>query len=291
MSDDFWDDGAGEDYGDEGLADNDHDRPSEPATPRGNRGPVDRRGLRMAMAVAIPLLMLAAIFRVGRDDGASSGEAGEDPLVAYCATMVQRDAVRLPAVDSDASEEDGQPAAVIAGRMILLTESMLEVAPAAARSELESQIASYRELVRTQDPAGFRSAELVGSRERLNAVNVESCGLRELEFGATEFRYEGVPPSIAPGRINLQMRNDGNEAHEMHLYRRNPESSGDFSQALSRGVHEQEAELVVGGHAAPETSAVATADLITGRYVMICVMQTGREAHWQRGMIEEFEAE
>ncbi|HEX2180015.1 MAG TPA: hypothetical protein VHL54_10955 [Actinomycetota bacterium] len=260
-------------------------KPAEPT------GAERQRRWRLAIAVAVPVLMIAA-FAVSRMSGDEpAGPAAQDPLVAYCATLVERDSIPLPNPADADDEETRNSVPATAGRLVLLTEKMLEVAPEDARDGLERQEEAYRTLVRTGDPAGFRSAELLAARNEVAPVDVESCDLNPLEFGAQEYRYTGIPEQAEHGTTSLQMRNEGTEAHEMNLYRRKPEFEGDFAAILRRGAQAEEATPVAGGYAAPGARSTVVAELSGGDYVMFCTLRAGNQAHWQRGMIVEFSVE
>jgi hypothetical protein len=260
----------------------------EPAEPTG----ADRqRRWRAAIAVAVPVLMIAAfaVSRMGGDEPA--GPSAQDPLVTYCATLVERDSIPLPNPADAGDEETRNSVPATAGRLVLLTEKMLEVAPEDARDGLERQEEAYRTLVRTGDAAGFRSAELLAARNEVAPVDIESCDLNSLEFGAQEYRYTGIPEQAEHGRTSLQMLNEGTEAHEMNLYRRKPEFDGDFAAILRRGAQAEESTPVAGGYAAPGARSTVVAELSGGDYVLVCTLRTGNQAHWQRGMIVEFSVE
>jgi hypothetical protein len=267
---------------------------AKPASEReaDERTPADRqRRWRVAIAAAVPVLMVAAfaVSRMGGDEPA--GPPVEDPLVEYCATLVERDSIPLPSPADAEDEEARNLVPATAGRLVLLTERMLEVAPEEARDGLQRQEEAYRALVRSRDAAEFRSAELLAARNEVAAVDVRSCELKTLEFGAQEYRYNGIPERAEHGRTSLQMRNEGTEAHEMNLYRRKPEFGGDFAAILRRGAEAEEATPVASGYAAPGARSNVVAELAGGEYVMVCTLRTGSQAHWQRGMISEFSVE
>ncbi|HEU4869076.1 MAG TPA: hypothetical protein VFV09_15300, partial [Actinomycetota bacterium] len=113
--------------------------PSEAAQPEPTRKtPPDRR--RMAVALAVPALIVAALIAVFVTRNDEPPAVGDDPLIQYCSTAIERDSIRLPDPAAD-SEEVKNSVPVTAGRMVLLTERMLEVAPEDVQTELKAQIA------------------------------------------------------------------------------------------------------------------------------------------------------
>ena len=115
--------------------------------------------------------------------------------------------------------------------------------------------------------------------------------MAELEFAAREYAYEGVPQAMRHGRVAFTMNNEGEQAHEMVLYRRNAESEGDFEAVLSEGEQGTQAALITAVSVAPESSYTFVADLAGGRYAMVCELRTGEQAHWERGEIAEIEVQ
>lgn len=244
----------------------------------------------MAIAAVIPLLVVAA-FLVSRLGVEPSQNEAEEARVLYCATVVERDSVEVPNPTQSDDEEVESSVPVTAGRLVLLTEKMVPLAPDAAKPALQRQEKAYRTLVSTRDVTGFRSDELVADLNEVHEINVRTCELHQVQFGAREFSYEGVPAVVQGSRVSLEMSNEGNEAHEMVVYRRKAGFDGDFAGILSRGADTEEAIMVASGYAAPGEQSNVVADLAGGDYVIVCTLRTDNEPHWQRGMIAEFSVE
>lgn len=275
---------------DTGAADEPDDRTSGDAPPP--TGPTSRDRSRLLIALAVVVLVAVAAIAIRSRDRSEEGAGEEDEArIAYCTTLAERDAIRLPPAGAEPTEEVRSQVPVIAGRLILLSERMLETAPEDAREPLEAQIEAYRELVRTRDPAGFRSEELLEARNDANRTNIEECDMAELEFSAREYSYDGVPQAMRHGRVAFTMDNEGEQAHEMVLYRRNAESEGDFASVLSEGEQDAQAALITAVSVAPGSSYTFVADLAGGRYAMVCQLPIGDDAHWERGEIAEIEVQ
>lgn len=259
-------------------------------TPRGNGSASveGRRRMTIAIAVMVPVLILAAVLVSRREDDSGTAKGGPDPLATYCAAVVERDSIRIPVPEEEPSEEATNSIAIVAGRLILVTERMLEVAPDEAKAELEHQVSSYRELVRTRDQAGFTSQELLNSRSEVNAVDVDRCGLSSVEVSATEYRYDGISERIDQGKTTFRLSNRGEQLHEIVLFRRGPEAEGEFSSILAEGTEGEQATVVASTHAPSGTSNVLTVDLEGGQYAIACLLSSGNQPHWRRGMIVEF---
>jgi hypothetical protein len=243
---------------------------------------------RSAVAIAIPVLIVAALVAVwvGRDDDPVA--TGEDPLIQYCATVVERDAIDLPDADDASSPEVRERVPALAARMILLTERMFSVAPAEMKPHLQRQINVYRDVVKSSDAAGFEKAELLESVNKVAAEDVSTCNFERVEFAASQFRYRDFPDELNSGRASLRMRNESNETHEMILFRRNPEFDGPFSNLLKAEKEGEQATRVAGGRADPGKTDYLVVELLNGEYALTCFVRSGPEFHWQKGEIKEF---
>ncbi len=232
--------------------------------------------------------MLAAflVSRIARDEPTPT--AAEDPLLEYCATVIDRDAVPVPRPWQAGSEEVEETVPVLAGRMVLMTEKLLAVAPKEAKAELETQRDAYRALVVSRDPAGFRTPALTESRKRVNAIDLESCKLESVRFNATDAGYSNLPGTVKRGRTSLEMHSVGTQGHEMVLFRRNDEFPGDFVKILRSGKEDEEATRVASAYAAPGYTDTLVADLAGGDYALVCYVPSGARAHWEQGMVAEF---
>ena len=240
------------------------------------------------MALAVPLLIVAAVVVARRDPAPPPSRGAPDPRLTYCATVVERDAIRPPDPVGDPSEELRNSAGVTAGRLVLLTERMLQAAPEQARPPLRRELELYRRLVRMRDPAGFRSTELLEARGEALQAAAEYCRMREVDITALDFRYEGLPSMLGHGPAVLRMRNRGRERHEMVLFRRNPEFDDDFSDLLAEDHQQEQATLVAGFFAAPGATYQMAVDLPGGDYAAACLIESGGEPNWRKGMIAQF---
>jgi hypothetical protein len=172
--------------------------------------------------------------------------------------------------------------------LVLLTERMLEVAPDKVKPELKAQIAAYRELVRSRDPAGFAAPKLLSSLNKTGTADAGTCSMQKVEFAASQFRYRDFPTELNSGRASFTMNNEANERHQMVLFRRKSEFEGKFVDILKRGKQDEEATRVAAGEAAPDKTDVMSVELVGGEYALTCFIKSGTEEHWKRGEISEF---
>jgi hypothetical protein len=260
--------------------------PAQDGRPAPARKPLPDRW-RKAVALAVPVLIVAALIAVFVTRNDEPAALGEDPLIQYCTTAIERDSIRLPD-PAATSEEAKNSVPVTAGRMVLLTERMLEVAPEEVQPDLKDQIAAYRDLVRSRDPGGFADSKLLSSLNKTGRADAGTCSMQKVEFAASQFRYRDFPSELNSGRTSLTMNNEANEKHQMVVFRRKPEFGGSFTDILERGRQEEEATRVATGEADPDETDVMSVELTGGEYALTCFVKSGTEEHWEKGEIAEF---
>ena len=273
------------------MSDSPTDNPGQQAEPGSRPAPgpkplPDRARIALAIAVAVLIgAALAAVF-VSRDN--EPAPLAEDRLLQYCSTAIERDALELPDISQAASEEVKNGVPVTAGRMVLLTERMLAVAPDRQKPELRKQVAAYRSMVRTRDAAGFAAPELLESLNKSGTAAAATCKMQEVDFAVSQFRYVDFPRELEAGRASFSMRNESNEEHQMVLFRRKAEFPGPFAEILEGGDVGEQATRVAEGRADPDKTDVMAVELLVGDYALTCFIRSGPEEHWKKGEIAEF---
>jgi uncharacterized cupredoxin-like copper-binding protein len=119
--------------------------------------------------------------------------------------------------------------------------------------------------------------------------------------------FENVPPTAAVGTA-FSLRNDGAEAHEMALVRRNPGVAESFEELLQLPDDEAFAFITFVGQVMANPGATAEGTLVAdqpGDYLMICFFPVGLTEipegtpgpdaslplgapHFTQGMLQEF---
>ena len=274
------------------MSDSTPDNPGEEAAEQGPRpapGPRPRPDrARIGLAIVVPVLIVAALVAVFVSRDNEPAPLAEDRLLQYCSTAIERDALELPDPSEAASEEVKNGVPVTAGRMVLLTERMLEVSPDRQKPELRKQVAAYRSLVRSRDPAGFTAPELLESLNQVGNAVAATCEMQKVDFAVSQFRYVDFPRELEAGRASFSMRNESNEAHQMVLFRRNAEFGGPFAEILESGQVGERATRVALGRADPDRTDVMAVELLVGDYALTCFIKSGPEEHWEKGEIAEF---
>jgi uncharacterized cupredoxin-like copper-binding protein len=102
------------------------------------------------------------------------------------------------------------------------------------------------------------------------------------------------PEGIRPGITELELRNEGEEAHQLSLARlKDGVDAAQFALALTGTGHGNPVELVefIGGpnHVAPGKTEVSYVELYPGEYVMICFIPSHDGVpHLAKGMMASF---
>lgn len=268
-----------------------------------------RRGLLGVLAGAS--LMLAAC---GGDDDDDAVAAADQPATTVPATA--------PATDAGAAADAGAGAPVCAPYLEVTAQFNGEPDPATlgglvdeidaqAPGEIADQLGVMTTAVRTVLESGgadFSAFEAPAFGEAQNTVDpwmFEHCPFdAKLDVIATEYHYEGIPAEMAAGEVGLLVTNEGNEAHEIAIMRKNDGVTETWQELLELPEEEAMAKVTpVSGGFVPRTGsqALSVVDLEAGEYVAICFVPTGTSMspegevtegtgapHFAEGMLHEF---
>jgi plastocyanin len=126
-------------------------------------------------------------------------------------------------------------------------------------------------------PSG--SAEASGAPSGSAEASAEASGVAgaDITVSAVDYAFAGIPDGVPPGTV-LGLRNDGNEVHEMLVYRINDDVVQTLPEILAL-PQEEALKLIteVGGAiAAPGEDAEDTVTVDeAGAYAMICAIPFG----------------
>jgi hypothetical protein len=108
------------------------------------------------------------------------------------------------------------------------------------------------------------------------------CGWSEVAVTAVDYGYEGVPETIEAGTAIFTMTNEGDEGHEMILFRRNDGVEESFEELLEMDDAMEFVEFTAAAFAPAGETSSAAADLRAGDYVMVCFIPVGSDAFADR---------
>lgn len=253
---------------------------------------------------------LACLLALGACAESSLGPA-EQPAAAptssapatsadLCTAKVAVDATKLDVLDAEdaADEEDDVDAEDTAGTAD--TDDAEELTPeelAEERADLEEQYgAAFARLERTagstqvagdvatlvrlakagiaegDDEFGL-SSEFNAAENKVDAYLSQNCGYAGLTITGVDYRYSGVPSTLAPGITAITLRNDGQELHEVELLRFNDGVTLTPAQLVTLDDEDRilaSASMRALVTALPGTSATGFFDLPEGRYAVVC---------------------
>ena len=174
--------------------------------------------------------------------------------------------------------------------------SVAEIAPEDAKEPLETIAAGFEE-----DPEGFFETEdFSRAFSEVGGVAADECADEVIEVTAIDYGFEGLPEDISAGTLGVEFSNEGNEFHEMVVFRKNDDTTQSFDEIF--GLGEEEAQALVteagGTFAPPGTSSSGLFELAEpGEYVAVCFIPVGSTPdaedssgppHFTQGMKAEF---
>lgn len=245
-------------------------------------------------------------------DGASGDEGGGGAdLAAACATEAQLNPavqdIPFPEGDEATPEETEAAIAYYDEEIAPLVADLRATAP----DEIGDQVAAVDEAISVFGESGdFALIEDTGPGSPYAAFNdlagffFEECGDPQVAVSAVNYAFNGdVPASVGLNRIHFT--NDGEDIHEMVLFRRNDGVTDAFADIFAmedQAAAEELVEFVAAGFAAPGEDAYAEADLEPGDYAMVCFVPIGVTSedqfetadappHFTAGMLREFTVE
>lgn len=175
--------------------------------------------------------------------------------------------------------------------------AVAEVAPDDAKEPLETIAAGFEE----QGEAFFESEEFGATFGELGGIVNDTCADETLEVTAMDYEFDGIPAELSAGTYGVDFSNEGNEFHEMVVFRKGDDTTESFEEIFAM---EEDAAMAlvaeVGGtFAPPGESAGGLFDMSEpGEYVAVCFIpvgstpEAGEEVdgppHFTQGMLSEF---
>lgn len=213
---------------------------------------------------------------------ATSEAAGGDGETSseFCTTVVEAEAIAAagPDVDFEAATEEEITAAMeeFSAALMPLLDRLGESVPEEIASDLETIDSALRSSLESgEDPAsqpGFVEAD-----RALDEYVAGNCGFDVYTVRAVDYAFEDVPPTIPAGIVGFDLQNEGNEVHEMVVFRINDDV--DLSIEELAQLPEDEAfsmvEFVTAAFAEPGGSDMTFQELRSGRYGMLCFVPVG----------------
>lgn len=172
------------------------------------------------------------------------------------------------------------------------------IAPKAAQDPMEALAAGFEE-----DPEGFFDTEQFGEAfAEVGAVANEECADEVLDVTTVEYEFQGVPEELSPGLYGVNLQNEGDEFHEMVVFRKNEDVTESFDEIFADGpeaIDESALTEIGGAFAPPGGGSGGLFDMDEpGDYIAVCFVPVGTtdvssvpeeaQPHYAQGMQVQF---
>jgi hypothetical protein len=144
------------------------------------------------------------------------------------------------------------------------------------------------------DPAGFQDPEAQAAFGEFGSAAHTGCGYESVDVSAVDYAFEGVPESVPSGTASIALTNNGNEDHEMVLFRRADGETRPVDELLALPDSEvgDAVTFTAATQASPGDTGYLAADLEAGDYIAVCFLPVGGAPdgppHFTEGMVTEF---
>ena len=264
--------------------------------------PGRRTRRKVVLALLLCLLALAGCDGDGGDGTAEDDEGGprvRPEFTDFCVRALQTETYPEPAVDLGrlSPPEQVQLVKAYAAGLVAQAERLREVAPERIRSDVNLLVDAMAGIRETGDFAVLEQERIVAATNRVHAFELENCGWAKDDVTAVDYEYRGVSSSVPGGPRSFELSNEGNEPHELVVFRINDNVTDSFRQLLDQPREQVGVRVTSMGSvsAAPGERGFVVTDLTPGRYGVVCFIPVGGASegppHFTRGMQAEFRVE
>jgi hypothetical protein len=263
---------------------------------------------RLATAVLVAASAAGILAGCGDDDD-SAGDGTTTTAATDDLTTRGGDAATGIAASCDAygqitmafSSDEPDPGAIEELVTTLEREAPDEIAEplGVMTSAVDSVLASNGE-----DFSAFEAPEFTEAQSEVDPYMFENCEFdASYEVVAKDYSFEGLPDEVDAGQVAILLENQGTEAHEIAIMRKQDGVTESFAEILELPEEEAMAkvEMVGGAFAAMNGSTgMLIGDFAPGEYIAVCfipvgttVTETGETEgdgppHFMEGMQKEF---
>lgn len=249
----------------------------------------------LVVAVAAGLAIgAAACSDDGGDDG-ETAEAGGATTTTAAAGLSEAGCDAYVALAGAVFEvpEDDTAGAFIETEVLPQIEVLVEEAPEELTEPAQTMLDIATESV--EDPARFEDPAAQDAFLEYGGAVHSDCGYESVDVSAIDYGFDGVPESVPTGTTSIALTNEGNEEHEMVVFRRADGETRPVEELLALPEAEAGEALTftAATFASPGATGYVATDLEAGDYVAVCFIPVGGAddgpPHFTEGMIAEFE--
>lgn len=267
----------------------------------------------MAAVAAVAALVAAGCGDDGDEEASGDGDgttttaseaSGGSDAEAYCEAALALETAPEPDVDFATASEQEVAEAVQAWAqetMRPLADQAVAAAPEEIASDIETLVGALGELEQSGDFAVFDEPEVAEAETRVHQHDLDTCGWESHAVTATDYAYEGLPEELEAGPTSFELTNEGNEVHEVLLFKKNEGVTASAEELLALPQEEamqQIAQMGSPAFAPPGSEDYMVVDLEPGDYIAICMIPTGMTSaegpppqdappHAMQGMVSE----
>jgi hypothetical protein len=215
------------------------------------------------------------------DDTTTTTEGADAELTAYCDASLAIETAGEPDIDFETAtpEEIGLAYQAFATDTLRpLVDDALATAPDEIIEDGTAVSDAIDELIATGDSTAFDSDEVAEATARIHEFDLGSCGWESVSFSTVDYDFEDLPDSLEAGPVSFELQNDGTEAHELVLLRKDDGLTLSTEELLALPQEEGESMVTFIGVAEPVPAGEGShmvAELEPGDYVAVCFIPTG----------------
>lgn len=240
--------------------------------------------------IAVLAIAAAGLTACGDDDENASGGEANAEYAEFCTAEL--------AVEAAVATQD--PVAIDAA-----FTTLIEATPESSAAIVQTTVDEARAFLEAgTDP----TPEFDAAYAEMIGVVKDNCGFAEWDVTTKDYEFVTDSTPTAAGGVVITLTNEGNEFHEVSLFKKNDGVTDSAKDLLALGEDESAAKVtqVGGAFAPPGKQGFTTADLAAGDYFIACFLPVGAtqeafdemmaggpepdgEPHFMLGMVKEFE--
>jgi hypothetical protein len=158
-------------------------------------------------------------------------------------------------------------------------DKALSGAESTAPPEIAADVQSIAGIIRSAAQSNQDPSENPTFTQNLAAIDqyrYNSCGYQQLDVTGIEYEFQGLPKTVAAGKVAIQFTDNGAEIHELEVLRIKGKDSAKKLTGLSESQLGKKAEDVGSTFAMQGQTSYAFADMSKpGRYAVLCHLPVG----------------